>query len=264
MTTGDDGGARPRTVHVSELLAAHGRTVAPSGRRRRRAEPDEVAPESAPVVEGPVGEKSATAPVGEQSATAPVGEQSATALLDLPSRGAPTERDEVTDRASADGVALDMRAMAAATEAESPADQSPVDVDVDVDVLVVPADQSPVDVDVDVPVVPGDVAVEGEPGATGAEPTPVPARRSPVREWAVVGAQLVGALVGGAALWLAFRWLWEWHSVVALVLSAVVIVGLVVVVRVLRRAEDLFSTVLAVLAGLIVTVSPPVLTLTGR
>ena len=43
-----------------------------------------------------------------------------------------------------------------------------------------------------------------------------------------------------------------------------VIVGLVVVVRVLRRAEDLFSTVLAVLAGLIVTVSPPVLTLTGR
>ena len=252
MTTGDDGGARPRTVHVCELLAAHGRAVAPSGRRRRRAEPDEVGPESAPVVEAPVVE-------------APVEEESATALLDLPSRGAPTERHAVTDRASTDGVTLDMPALAAATEAESTADPSPVDVVPDV---AVPDVAVPVDVDVDVdppvPVVPGDVAVEGEPGATGAEPTPVPARRSPVREWAAVGAQLVGALVGGAALWLAFRWLWEWHSVVALVLSAVVIVGLVVIVRVLRRAEDLFSTVLAVLAGLIVTVSPPVLTLTGR
>ena len=221
-------------------------------------------------------------------------EQSATALLDPPRRGAPAERDEVTDRTSTDEVTPDIRAMATADEAGAPADQSPVPVPVPVPdvpaapdvpavpepvavvpaapepVAVVPADQSPVPEvpaapdQPPVPVVPDDVAVEGEPGATGAEPPPVPVRRNPVREWAVVGAQLVGALVGGAALWFAFRWLWEWHSVVALVLSAVVIVGLVVVVRVLRRAEDLFSTVLAVLAGLIVTVSPPVLTLTGR
>ena len=264
MTTGDDGESPSRKVHVSELLAAHGRTVVPSGRRRRRADPDEDGTESAPV---------------EQ---APVEEQSATALLDPPRRGAPAERDEVTDRTSTDEVTPDIRAVATADEAEAPADQSPVpapvpDVPAAPDVpavpepvAVVPADQSPVPEvpaapdQPPVPVVPDDVAVEGEPGATGAEPPPVPVRRNPVREWAVVGAQLVGALVGGAALWFAFRWLWEWHSVVALVLSAVVIVGLVVVVRVLRRAEDLFSTVLAVLAGLIVTVSPPVLTLTGR
>ena len=200
-----------------------------------------------PVVKVPVVEQSARAPVVQ----APVVEQSARAsAVEAPRRDTSTERDEVTDRASTDEVTVDLPAMATATPAGLPADRSGADL--------------PLDVDVPVPGAPEDAAVEGAPDADDAESTPAPARRSPVREWAVVGAQLVGALVGGAGLWFAFRWLWEWHSVVALVLSAVVIVGLVVVVRVLRRAEDLFSTVLAVLAGLIVTVSPPVLTLTGR
>jgi len=80
----------------------------------------------------------------------------------------------------------------------------------------------------------------------------------------MVGGQLGLALVAGAALWFGFRWLWAGLPVLALVLSLVVTVALVAVVRVLRKAEDFVSTLLAVLAGLVVTVSPPVLTLTGH
>jgi hypothetical protein len=43
-----------------------------------------------------------------------------------------------------------------------------------------------------------------------------------------------------------------------------VIIGLVLIVRKIRKAEDLQTTLLAVLVGLIVTVSPAVLLLLGR
>ncbi len=103
------------------------------------------------------------------------------------------------------------------------------------------------------------------------EPVPAPTTTtapapsgSAAREWVMVGGQLGLALVAGAALWFGFRWLWAGLPVLALVLSLVVTVALVAVVRVLRKAEDFVSTLLAVLAGLVVTVSPPVLTLTGH
>lgn len=95
------------------------------------------------------------------------------------------------------------------------------------------------------------------------EPAPVRSASS-AREWAMVIGQLVFALGGGAALWFGFRYLWAGAPVLALVMSLVVTVALVALVRVLRRGDDLLSTLLAVLAGLIVTVSPPVLTLTGN
>jgi hypothetical protein len=50
---------------------------------------------------------------------------------------------------------------------------------------------------------------------------------------------------------------------VALVVALVVITGLVWVVRRVRRAEDLQTTVIAVLVGLFVTVSPAALLLVG-
>jgi hypothetical protein len=249
MTIGDDGEVPPRQVHVSELLAAHGRTVSPSGRRRRRVEPADVpAGDELPPVGGPGPVPLVEVPVVEVPTVA----EADPSVLDLPDAAA-----------GADPVAVPILV----EDEPGPVDDHPVPVTLVPDPA--PVDPAPVDPAPSDPA-PSDPAPSDPAPSDPAPSDPIPvdgdapaAPSSPVREWALVGVQLVGALVGGALLWFAFRWLWEWQSVVALVLSAVVIVGLVVVVRVLRRAEDLFSTVLAVLAGLIVTVSPPVLTLTG-
>jgi hypothetical protein len=87
---------------------------------------------------------------------------------------------------------------------------------------------------------------------------------SPMREWAMMVAQIGVGVVGGAALWLICEWLWQRIPVVALVVALAVITGLVWVVRRVRRAEDLQTTVIAVLVGLFVTVSPAALLLVGR
>jgi hypothetical protein len=86
---------------------------------------------------------------------------------------------------------------------------------------------------------------------------------SPVREWAVMVAQIGIGVLGGATLWLICEWLWQQLPVVALVVALAVITGLVWVVRRVRRAEDLQTTVIAVLVGLFVTVSPAALLLVG-
>ncbi|RZS44587.1 hypothetical protein EV193_101463 [Herbihabitans rhizosphaerae] len=84
---------------------------------------------------------------------------------------------------------------------------------------------------------------------------------SPGREWAGVAMQVGVGLVVGAAVWLGFSWLWGALPAAALVVALVVTVGLVWVVRKIRRADDLQTTVLAVLVGLVVTVSPAALLL---
>ncbi|MBP2339539.1 hypothetical protein JOF41_005717 [Saccharothrix coeruleofusca] len=83
-----------------------------------------------------------------------------------------------------------------------------------------------------------------------------PAERSPGREWLIMIGQLAVGVVGGAALWLGFSFLWRTLAPAALVVALAVTVGLVMLVRRIRRADDLQTTVLAVLVGLIVTVSP--------
>jgi hypothetical protein len=88
--------------------------------------------------------------------------------------------------------------------------------------------------------------------------------RSPVREWLVMLAQLALGVIGGAAVWLGFNWLWGFLPAAALVAALVVIVAMVLIVRKIRRAEDLQTTVLAVLVGLVVTVSPAALLLLNR
>ena len=80
--------------------------------------------------------------------------------------------------------------------------------------------------------------------------------RSPGKEWLVMIGQLAVGVLGGAALWLAFNYLWRAIPAAALVVALAVTVGLVLLVRKIRRADDLQTTVLAVLVGLIVTVSP--------
>jgi len=87
---------------------------------------------------------------------------------------------------------------------------------------------------------------------------------SPAREWLVMGGQLALGVLGGAAVWLGFNWLWGFLPQAALVVALAVIVALVLIVRKIRRAEDLQTTVLAVLVGLVVTVSPAALLLLNR
>jgi hypothetical protein len=81
------------------------------------------------------------------------------------------------------------------------------------------------------------------------------------REWVLMAAQVAAGAVAGAAVWLAFSWLWGFQSVVAIVVAVLVIIGLVFGVRRWRRADDMQTTVLAVVAGLVVTVSPAALLL---
>ncbi|MBA0124592.1 hypothetical protein H0B56_03455 [Haloechinothrix sp. YIM 98757] len=88
--------------------------------------------------------------------------------------------------------------------------------------------------------------------------------RSPVKQWLVMAGQLVLGVLGGAVVWLSFNWLWMRTPAAALIAALAVIVGLVWLVRKIRRAEDMQTTVLAVLVGLMVTVSPAAMLLLSR
>jgi F0F1-type ATP synthase assembly protein I len=78
----------------------------------------------------------------------------------------------------------------------------------------------------------------------------------------VVG-QCVIAVAFGAGLFIAFDQLWKWNNIVALVLSVLVILGLVVGVRVVRKTEDIGSTLIAVAVGALVTLGPLALLQSG-
>jgi hypothetical protein len=88
--------------------------------------------------------------------------------------------------------------------------------------------------------------------------------RSAVGEWVLMIGQLALGVIGGAGVWLGFNWLWGFLPAAALVVALIVTTGLVLIVRKIRRAEDLQTTVLAVLVGLVVTVSPAALLLLNR
>lgn len=87
---------------------------------------------------------------------------------------------------------------------------------------------------------------------------------SPAKEWLVLAGQLALGALGGAAVWLSFNWLWGRLPQVAPVVALAVVIGLVFIVRKIRRADDTQTTVLAVLAGLAVTASPGALLLLGQ
>lgn len=76
------------------------------------------------------------------------------------------------------------------------------------------------------------------------------------RQWIVLAGQAVVAVVVGALLFKGFEQLWDVLPWVALVLSVLVIVGLVAVVRILRRTDDLISIVIAIAVGVFVTLGP--------
>ena len=90
--------------------------------------------------------------------------------------------------------------------------------------------------------------------ATPARPSEAPL--TALRHGLVAVAQSVLAVVFGAGLFLGFDQLWRWNNIVALVLSVLVILGLVVAVRAVRKTEDIASTLIAVAVGALVTLGP--------
>jgi hypothetical protein len=72
-----------------------------------------------------------------------------------------------------------------------------------------------------------------------------------------------GGTLFGAGLFIGFDQLWKWNNIVALVLSVLVILGLVVGVRVVRKTEDIGSTLIAVAVGALVTLGPLALLQSG-
>jgi hypothetical protein len=77
----------------------------------------------------------------------------------------------------------------------------------------------------------------------------------------LVVLQSILAVAFGGGLFVAFDQLWRWNSIVALVLSVLVILGLVVGVRVVRKTEDIASTLIAVAVGALITLGPLALSL---
>lgn len=79
---------------------------------------------------------------------------------------------------------------------------------------------------------------------------------SPLVRGAWIVGQCVIAVAFGAGLFIAFDQLWKWNTIVALVLGVLVILGLAGGVRVVRKTEDIGSTLTAVAVGALVTFGP--------
>jgi hypothetical protein len=79
---------------------------------------------------------------------------------------------------------------------------------------------------------------------------------SPLVRGLWVVAQCIIAVAFGAGLFVAFDQLWKWNTIVALVLGVLVILGLAGGVRVVRKTEDIGSTLTAVAVGALVTFGP--------
>jgi hypothetical protein len=88
-------------------------------------------------------------------------------------------------------------------------------------------------------------------------------RAESLRFGGTVVLQSILAVAFGAGLFIAFDQLWRWNNIVALVLSILVILGLVVGVRVVRKTEDIGSTLIAVAVGALVTLGPLALLQSG-
>ena len=103
------------------------------------------------------------------------------------------------------------------------------------------------------------VADADEGSGQAAAPTvsrPREGRLTAFRHAAIAVLQSVLAVIFGAGLFIAFDQLWRWNNIVALVLSVLVILALVIAVRVVRKTEDIASTLIAVAVGALVTLGP--------
>lgn len=83
-----------------------------------------------------------------------------------------------------------------------------------------------------------------------------PTRGQKFLHGAGIALQSIVAVAFGGGLFIAFDQLWKWNSLIALVLGVLVILGLVVGVRIVRKTEDIGSTLTAVAVGALVTFGP--------
>ena len=110
-----------------------------------------------------------------------------------------------------------------------------------------------------------EAAEPARPVEAGEQAHPSPGRFEALWRASLVVLQSILAVVFGAGLFVAFDQLWRWNNIVALVLSVLVILGLVVGVRVVRKTEDIASTLIAVAVGALITLGPLALSLqSGR
>jgi hypothetical protein len=97
--------------------------------------------------------------------------------------------------------------------------------------------------------------------AEGGDAHPAHDRLETLWRGGLIVLQSILAVAFGAGLFIAFDQLWRWNSLVALVLSVLVILGLVAGVRVVRKTEDIASTLIAVAVGALITLGPLALSL---
>jgi len=83
-----------------------------------------------------------------------------------------------------------------------------------------------------------------------------PSRARVIVRGLAIALESVVAVVFGAGLFLAFDQLWQWNSLVTMVLAILATLGLVAGVWVVRKTEDIASTLIAVGVGLLVTFGP--------
>jgi hypothetical protein len=95
------------------------------------------------------------------------------------------------------------------------------------------------------------------------EPSRAPSRMRQIGHGLLIVLQSMLAVAFGAGLFIAFDELWKWNTIVALVLSVLVILGLVIGVRIVRKTEDIASTLIAVAVGALVTLGPLALLQSG-
>ncbi len=149
-------------------------------------------------------------------------------------RSTPAEPEVDADEVTAENDAVTTIVPAVTEDAEAPDTTTATDDPTDDAALATPTDAEPVE---DAPVAPSK-------------------SRSPVKQWLSLIGQGIVAIVLGALLFKGFERLWDMLPWVALVLAFFVIVGLVAVVRVLRRTDDIVSILLAVVVGGFVTLGP--------
>ncbi len=97
----------------------------------------------------------------------------------------------------------------------------------------------------------------------GVEDSHAWSRSETMRLGGMVVLQSILAVGFGAGLFIAFEQLWRWNNIVALLLSVLVILGMVVGVWVVRKTEDIASTLIAVAVGALVTLGPLALLQSG-
>ena len=86
---------------------------------------------------------------------------------------------------------------------------------------------------------------------------------SGLKQWALLIGESVAAIVAGGLLFKGFERLWDLLPWVAFALALLVIVGLVALVRVLRRTDDITSQLIALAVGAFVAFGPLLFLLPG-